>query len=391
MQRAHLADLIHGASEVESTKRGLLPHRLPSWVRAQFPDPQLLMMEGQPSGVRLALRTDASTIELTLHPTRIGFRGVERQRGSIDLLIDGAFHGRDVLDGGDLIEFDLLDGSTESSTGDSHTSRFGRLPAGDKQVEIWLPHNESVELIELQADAAVHATEDHRARWLHHGSSLSHGSNATNPSEIWPVVAARHGDVALRNLGFGGNALLDPFLARVIRDSPAEMISLKIGINIVNLDGMRLRTFVPAVHGFLDTIRDGHPETPLVLVSPILCPIHEETPGPGAIDPSSLETGELKFIATGGPVDQSPGKLTLQVIRRELASVVTTRSDRNLHYLDGTTLYGEPDALELPLPDALHPDTRTHHRIGGRFARYAFGPDGPFSRLAVSAGQLDRG
>ena len=34
--------LIRGAAEVEVTERGLRPHRLPAWVRHQFPDGQLL-------------------------------------------------------------------------------------------------------------------------------------------------------------------------------------------------------------------------------------------------------------------------------------------------------------------------------------------------------------
>ena len=44
-----------------------------------------------------------------------------------------------------------------------------------------------------------------------------------------------------------------------MRDTPADLISVKLGINLVNTDLMRLRAFGPAVHGFLDTIRDGHP------------------------------------------------------------------------------------------------------------------------------------
>ncbi|KQV25217.1 hypothetical protein [Yonghaparkia sp. Root332] len=48
-------------------------------------------------------------------------------------------------------------------------------------------------------------------------------------------------------------------MARVIRNAPADVISVKVGVNVVDLDAMRLRSFVPAVHGFLDTIRDGHP------------------------------------------------------------------------------------------------------------------------------------
>lgn len=88
----------------------------------------------------------------------------------------------------------------------------------------------------------------------------------------------------LTSLGFGGSALLDPFTARTMRDLPADLISVKLGINLVNTDLMRLRAFGPAVHGFLDTIREGHPTTPLLVVSSIYCPIHEDTPGPCVLD-----------------------------------------------------------------------------------------------------------
>ncbi|WP_410814973.1 GDSL-type esterase/lipase family protein [Micromonospora sp. 067-2] len=202
---------------------------------------------------------------------------------------------------------------------------------------------------------------------MHDGSSISQGSNALAPSEIWPVVAAHRAGVELRNLGFGGSALVDPFMARVIRDAPADVISIKLGINVVNLDAMRLRAFVPAIHGFLDTIRDGQPYTPLLLISPLFCAIHEDTPDPEAFDPASLGDDQIRFVATGEP---GPGRLTLKMIRAELRSLFERRSaDKNLHYLEGTDLYGPADE---PLPDNLHPSAEAHRLIGARFAERVF-------------------
>ena len=373
------APFVYGAAELEKTARGVRPHRLPGWARAQFPDPQLLMMEGQPSGVRLVMRTSARIVELVAHPTRLGYQGADRPRGSFDLVADGNLVAGRQLDGGDLIEVDLRTGTSDFRPGTAHTTTFDGLPAGDKLIEIWLPHNESVELIALRTDEPVRPAEPSRPRWVHHGSSISHGSNASTPSRIWPAVAARQGRADLRNLGFGGNALVDPFTARVIRDAPADLISVKLGINVVNHDAMRLRAFVPAVAGFLDTIRDGHPDTPLVLISPLFCGIHEDTPGPGAVDLDTLGTAQVRFTATGRPGDHDLGRLTLRVIRDALAALAERRADDpNFHYLDGTRLYGEKDAAEHPLPDALHPDTATHQLIGERFAAYAFAPGGPF-------------
>lgn len=377
------AELLRGALDLERTAYGVLPHRLPARARAQCDDPQLAMVESQPSGVRLALRTRATAVELETLPTKRLYTGAPpRPDGVYELLVDGEPAGRGSVAGGNTIVIDMSTWTTEHRAGTPGTVRFTGLPDREKDVEIWLPHNETTELVALRTDAPVAPVPDRGRRvWLHHGSSISHGSEAAGPTSIWPVLAASRGDVELINLGFSGSALLDPFTARAIRDTPADLISVKIGINLVNLDLMRLRAFGPAVHGFLDTIRDGHPDVPLLVVSPILCPIHEDTPGPGAPDLDGLATGSIRFLATGDPAERAAGKLTLGVIRDELARIVAQRSaeDPALRYLDGRELYGPDDYAELPLPDELHPDAAAHRRMGERFADAAFGAGGPFA------------
>lgn len=372
--------LLRGALELEPTARGLLPHRLPARARAQCSDPQLAMAESQPSGVRLAFRTRATHIELDVLPTRYGYTGAPaRPAGVYDLLVDGALARQASATGGDTVAIDMATGTSTLRSGSPGTLRFTELHGHDKRIEIWLPHNERTELVALRADAAIEpldpASTGKAKVWLHHGSSISHGSNAESPTSIWPALAASLGGVELVNLGFGGSALLDPFTARAMRDTPADLISLKIGINLVNTDVMRLRAFKPAVHGFLDTLREGHPHTPLLVVSPLYCPIHEDTPGPGAFDPAALAVGKVSFRATGDPRETLAGKLTLTVIRAELQRIVLQRAvdDPHLRYLDGLALYGPRDHDDLPLPDQLHPDGRAHRRIGERFAQLAFG------------------
>ncbi|MFD7119692.1 GDSL-type esterase/lipase family protein [Streptomyces sp. NPDC059922] len=376
-------DILRGALDLEHTAHGVLPHRLPARARAQFSDGQLAMAESQPSGVRLAFRTGATVIELDALPTKRVYVGAPpRPDGVYDLLVDGRLAGRASVTGGSTLTIDMTTGTAEHRPGPVGTLRFAGLPDGVKDIEIWLPHNETTELAALRTDAPVEPAPDRgRKVWLHHGSSISHGSDAASPTTTWPALAASLGGVELINLGLGGSALLDPFTARALRDTPADFISVKIGINLVNADLMRLRAFTPAVHGFLDTIREGHPTTPLLVVSSILCPIHEDTPGPSAPDFSDVSEGKLRFRATGDPGERAAGKLTLHVIRDELARIVEQRAaeDPHLRYLDGRELYGEADAAELPLPDALHPDAATHLRIGERFAGLAFAPDGPFA------------
>ncbi|MFD5625842.1 GDSL-type esterase/lipase family protein [Streptomyces sp. NPDC127072] len=375
------AGLLRGFLDLEPTAHGLLPHRLPLRARQQFPDGQLALTETQPSGVRLAFRTRATVIELDTLPTKRVYQGFPAPAdGVYDLLVDGRLTAQATVSGGNVRTItDLVTQASELREGPAGTARFSDLPTGDKDVEIWLPHMEITELIALRTDAPVEPAPDNgRKVWLHHGSSISHGSNAAHPTAIWPALAAALGGVELVNLGFGGSALLDPFTARAMRDAPADLISVKIGINVVNGDVMRLRAFSPAVHGFLDTIREGHPTTPLLVVSPILCPVQEDTPGPLAPD---LAEGALRFKATGDPAEVAAGRLTLNVIREELARIVGQRTadDKNLHYLDGRDLYGEEDYAELPLPDEVHPDPAGHRRIGENFGRLVFGEGGAFA------------
>jgi GDSL-like Lipase/Acylhydrolase family len=375
------ADLLRGFLDLEPTAHGLLPHRLPTRARRQIPDDQLAVAEAQPSGVRLVFRTRATTIELDTLPTKRVYQGFPAPAdGVYDLLVDGRLAAQATVAGGNVRTItDMVTQSSELREGPAGTARFTGLPARDKDVEIWLPHTEITELIALRTDAPVEPAPDNgRKVWLHHGSSISHGSNAAHPTAIWPALTAARGGVELVNLGFGGSALLDPFTARAMRDTPADLISLKIGINIVNTDAMRLRAFTPAVHGFLDTIREGHPTTPLLVVSAILCPVQEDTPGPLAPD---FDGPTLRFKATGDPAERAAGRLTLNVIRDALARIVEQRAadDPNLHYLDGRDLYGETDYAEFPLPDEVHPDPAGHRRIAENFARLAFGDGGPFA------------
>jgi lysophospholipase L1-like esterase len=376
-------DLLRGTLDIERTARGLLPHRLPAWARGQCADGQLAMAEAQPAGVRLAFRTRATAVELDAVPTKRIYRGAPpRPDGVYDLLVDGRLADQASLPGGNTVTIDMSAGTAETTPGPAGTLRFSGLSGSVKDIEVWLPYDEATELIALRADAPIQPAPDRdRKVWMHHGSSISHGSVAAGPTSTWPAHAAGLGGVELINLGLGGSALLDPFTARAMRDAPADLISIKIGINLVNTDLMRIRAFTPAVHGFLDTIRDGHPHTPLLVISPILCPIHEDTPGPSLPDFTALADGRLRFRAAGDPAARASGKLTLGVIRDELGRIVAQRAagDPHLHYLDGRDLYGQADSAALPLPDRLHPDAATHRLIGERFAKLAFAAGGPFA------------
>jgi lysophospholipase L1-like esterase len=367
---------IRGALHLKPTSNGILPRRLPGWTLAQMPDPALDMMASMPAGVRLVFRTDARRVELEVMERGIRFEGAPRRPATFDLFVEGGLTRRLHAVAGQTVVIDGTKGPPAIiiEPGEPSTMIFEDLPAGPKTLEIWLPQSATVELRALRVDGDLLPLPPTRGRrWAHYGSSISHGMEADGPSETWPAVAARAAGVELTSLGLGGQCHLDGMVARTLRDADVDLISLKLGINLLNGDTMRERVFNAAVHSFLDTIRDAKPVVPILIVSPILCPAVEDHPGP------TLNDG-MAIYAPARPEILALGALTARRIRVLLASIVERRraaGDAHLHYLDGLALFADADLADLP--DGLHPNAAGLRRMGERFAAIAFGSGGAFA------------
>ncbi|HEY1831910.1 MAG TPA: SGNH/GDSL hydrolase family protein [Acidimicrobiales bacterium] len=364
---------VAGIVETEPTDSGIVLHRMPSWVHRQHNDLTLPFLETMPCGARIEMITDATTLELEVFLTLIQVGSDPGPAAAFDLVIDGEIVATHSTRTGALILIDPLTRAVSFETGEPDTIRFEGLPPGEKKVELWLPNAAIVRLIELRTDGPVRPLETPAQKWVHYGSSISHCLEATQPTGVWPVVAARLAGVDLMSFAFAGQCQLDPFVARMIAAQDADLISLKLGINIINGDTMRERTFLPAIHGFLDTIRESHPDVPLILVTPITCPVVEDHPGPTLLNPG----GKAKIVDRS--TELSTGALTLRRVRELEAEIVAGRranGDVNLHLLSGLDLFGSDDAVDLP--DGLHPNPAGYRRIGERFYRLAF-EAGPFA------------
>ncbi len=353
---------VRGAIEARRSGAGLRPYRLPGWADAQMPDPALQLMAAMTAGVRLVFRSD--TRRLRIETQAIGFQmaGTPRRPVAFDLVIDGELQARQfdaagptlVIGPPAMVRFD---------PGDAATIIFDALKSGDKTIELWLPQSAQVELrgLAIDADASFAAAAAGR-HWLHHGSSISHAMDAAGPAETWPALAARAAGAELTSLGFAGQCLLDSVVARTIAATPADCISLKLGVNIVNHDAMRERAFVATVHGFLDIVRDRQPDVPILVISPIFCGMAESAPGPTI---RSEGDGRPHFHHPPRPPELAAGALTLERIRDLLAAIVDRRRDARLHYRSGLDLFGAADAGHLH--DGLHPDADGQRLIAARF------------------------
>jgi len=369
-----------GILDAEPTGAGFRLRRLPEWTRRQLLDPALAFVSSMPSGARLEMTTDSTVIEVDALLTMLQVGDQVLRPAAFDLVVDGEVVARTSFLQGRILRMDPVTQAVSVDRGPAVTIRFDGLSAGAKHVELWLAQGASFELRDLRVEDAALVGPPPPARgprWVHYGSSISHCIEADRPTGTWPAVAARLAEADLMSLGLAGQCQLDQWVARTIRDLDVDLISLKLGINVINGDTMRERTFLSAVQGFLDTVRDGHPAVPLVVITPVICPVAEDHPGPTVQGPDG------KVFVRDRPPELSLGALSLGRIRRLLADVVSRRQqegDDELHLVDGLSLFGPGDIADLP--DGLHPNSAGYQRMGERFHALAFGHGGPFHLAA---------
>ncbi|RII17882.1 hypothetical protein DSC45_13340 [Streptomyces sp. YIM 130001] len=309
-----------GAIEVEHTPHYSRPWRLPHSRISLFPGEGLRSRAAMGAGVRIVFRTDSAQVSGRFVPVS----GPEHL-SPVDLVVDG------------------WPVRTQPLSPDG-TFCFDALPAGDHTLELWFPQFGELRLRGLSVDAHARVRRvgpTGRPALVVHGSSITHGRQAASPTRTWPARTARALGYDLTCLGYAGECHLDPMVARVIRDLPADLVVTCLGINVRGQGTFTERSFLPAVLGFLSSIRDGHPGVPLAVLSPIVSPPREDTTGPGG--------------------------MTLARIRDAVGEAVTLlneHGDTALHLVDGLHVLGPPDAALLP--DGLHPGPEGHELMARR-------------------------
>ncbi len=320
--------MIQGAVSIETVRDGLKPWRLPYKELALYPpDDALPLKAEQLAGVRLIFATDSPIIELTVQPES----SVEGDKRIFDLTVGSELvQSRRLPDGKDVV-------------------RFENLGEEMRPVEIWLPQFFPCVLKKLRVadDTNVAPVQDERPRWIAYGSSITHCRAAHSPARTWPATVAREQDLNLTCLGYGGNCHLEPMVAMMIRDLPADVITLKLGINVQGASSLSDRTFRAAIIGFVRIIREKHPNTPIGVISPIISPPRENTPN-----------------LVG---------MSLRLMREQVEEAVQRlreAGDSNLYYFSGLDAFGKAQVSHLP--DELHPDGDGYEILGQNISDMIF-------------------
>ncbi len=272
-----------------------------------------------PVGVRLELVGDAEAIDIAYRTTsgNLGYRG------------DGAGITFSVWRAGRKV------GEEEAVLGDG----LIRVPLGssaaDKPATIYLPEGMQPVIQSLTAVNGEISPAPDLPRWIAYGDSVTQGWIASGPAQGWAAIAARKAGLDLANLGYAAAGRGEIVSAEHIAALPADIISVAYGASCWTRVPHSVGMLAEGFAGFIDVVREGHPSTPIIVVSPVLRPDAED------------EANRLGA--------------TLADIRHTIETVTRDRivaGDETL-----ALVAGEAIITAEHLGDGIHPDDEGHKRI----------------------------
>ena len=227
---------------------GRLPKRLKDKIR-----PRLWELSERPSGGRIRFKTDSNTIgiqatcfDLARPPHMTGI-----MKNGIDLYVNDHYAGSVYPDRkGNIFTF----WPTIETNPSLH------------HITLYLPLYGAIRItgILLEQDAHMEAADDFPeiGPVVYYGSSITQGGCASNPGLSYPAILSRRLGVDFINLGFSGNGLGDPEIARLITEIDCSAVVLDYWANPAPED------YKQSLPYFVDIIRTQHKNIPILIISP---------------------------------------------------------------------------------------------------------------------------
>jgi len=214
-----------------------------------------------PAGVRLELVGDATaiTLDYTTATDDLGYRGAGA--GTTFAL----WRGDEQLD-------------EQPAVLGAGTVTLALRGAAEAPAVVYLPEGMRPEVLALRPDGGSIEPAWRGARWVAYGDSLLEGWVASAPALAWGVMAARRHGLDLVNLGYAGSARGEIPCAEAVAGLAADVISISHGTNCWTRTPHSAGMMFETTRAFLDIVRQGHPDTPMVVASPVLRPDAETTP-----------------------------------------------------------------------------------------------------------------
>lgn len=202
---------------------------------------------------------------------------------------------------------------------------------GLRDVTIHFPLYYGVEELRLglkEGAAFLPATPfRHPKRVLFYGSSITQGGCASRPGMAYPNILATKLDFDGINLGFSGSGRAEDAICDYIASVDPDIFVMDYDHNAPTIEYLE-KTHEP----FFRRFRAARPETPVIMIS-----------APNA---------RFNWAWYGRRRD----------IIRKTYETVFAEGDKNVYFIDGSTLFGEED-WDLCTVDGCHPTDLGHYRM----------------------------
>lgn len=207
--------------------------------------------------------------------------------------------------------------------------------AGPEPGIVYLPEGMRPTVLALRAHGGALAPAPQGPRWLCYGDSIAEGWCASEPAGAWPHIVARERGLDVVNLGYAGAARGEIASAEELAALPADLISISHGTNCWTRTPHSAALFTSSLRDFLAIVRAGHPQVPIVAVSPIL-----------RVD------AEEKRNRLGASLADL--RAAFETVIREARAA----GDTQLHLVSGLALVARER-----FPDGIHPDDAGHAEL----------------------------
>lgn len=273
-------------------------------------------MASIPVGVRLELVGDAEAVDITYRTEtdQLGYRG------------DGAGRTFAAWSGNELV------GEAPAQLGEG----VARVPLqrGDRTI-VYLPEGMRPTVLQVAGVAGSIEPAPAQPRWVVYGDSVAEGWIASAPALAWPAIAQREQGLDVVNLAYAGAARGEIASAEQVAALPADVITVCHGTNCWTRTPHSVGLMRETVATFLQILRQGHPDTPLLVVSPVVRPDAEDAPN--------------RLGAT---------LRDLRSAMEDAAVALINAGDDRLGLISGVNLIGEAH-----LGDGIHPNDEGHRRL----------------------------
>jgi lysophospholipase L1-like esterase len=291
--------------------------RLPVRLKETFRKPVWNLAQ-QPSGGRVRFRTNSTSLAIRLeypHGPNMANMHAFGQTG-VDLYVNNVYGGTAIAD-------------HNSSPGLMQQHFFYRAKQRvDREITLYLPLYAPVKVlgIGVDSDSEVQPPIPFALKKpiVFYGTSITQGGCASRSGMSYEAILGRSLNIDFINLGFSGNGIGEPEIARMVASLDAAAFVLDFAHNNPTLE-----SFKQAYDPFIATIRREHPITPILLLTPIY-DAHLES-----WDPRPLLDEMRAWI-------------------RQVAAKRIAAGDRNLQLIEGTDLLGPSQGDNFV--DGTHPN-----------------------------------